>query len=215
MIEDNFRHQGLRKQLVNTIREKGIDNEKVLASIGSIPRHAFMDKAFLEYAYQDKAFPIAADQTISQPYTVAFQTQLLDVQSGMKVLEIGTGSGYQTAVLCNLGCKVFSVERHRILHKRAQKILKDLGFSPNLFFGDGFKGLPTFSPFDRILVTCGAHEVPEALLDQLKLGGKLVVPVGPRSEQIMTLLLKNDLNNYTRSTHGVFRFVPMLRDKAN
>jgi protein-L-isoaspartate(D-aspartate) O-methyltransferase len=215
MIEDNFRHQGLRRQLVHSIREKGIDNEGVLDAIGSIPRHAFMDKAFLEYAYQDKAFPIAADQTISQPYTVAFQTQLLDLQAGMKVLEIGTGSGYQTAVLCKIGCKVFSIERHKVLHQRAQRILKELGFNPKLFFGDGFKGLPLFAPFDRILVTCGAAEVPETLLEQLKVGGKMVVPVGPRSEQVMTLILKNDLNEFSRSTHGVFRFVPMLRDKAN
>lgn len=215
MIEDNFRHQGLRRQLVDALRDKGIENEQVLNAIGTIPRHAFMDKAFLEYAYEDKAFPIAADQTISQPYTVGFQTQLLDVKPGMKVLEIGTGSGYQTAVLCKMGCRVFSIERHKVLHQRANKILKDLGFSPKLFFGDGFKGLPAFAPFDRILVTCGAAAVPEVLLDQLKIGGKMVVPVGPSKEQVMTLLLKNDINDYSRSAHGIFRFVPMLRHKAN
>jgi len=211
MIEDNFRHQGLRRKLVTELKRKGIENEQVLESVGAIPRHAFMEKAFLEYAYIDKAFPIGADQTISQPYTVAFQTELLDIKKGMKVLEIGTGSGYQTSVLSKLGCKVYSIERHKVLHKKAQKLLQELGLKANLFFGDGFKGLPAFSPFDRILVTCGADHVPEELTRQLKPDGKMVVPIGSGNEQVMTLILKNEDNSLKISEHGIFKFVPMLR----
>jgi protein-L-isoaspartate(D-aspartate) O-methyltransferase len=173
-----------------------------------------MEKAFLEYAYIDKAFPIGADQTISQPYTVAFQTELLDVQKGMKVLEIGSGSGYETSVLSKMGCKVYSIERHQVLHKKAQKLLQELGLKANIFFGDGFKGLPAYSPFDRVLVTCGADHLPQELIRQLKPHGKMVVPIGNGNEQVMTLILKNEDNSFESSEHGVFRFVPMLKDKA-
>jgi protein-L-isoaspartate(D-aspartate) O-methyltransferase len=214
MIEDNYRHQGLRKKLINEIRAKGIDNEAILIVMGSIPRHVFFENAFLEYAYADKAFPIEAGQTISQPYTVAFQTGLLDVRKGMKVLEIGTGSGYQASILCALGCKVFSVERQQILHKRASKLLKQLNFSPKLFFGDGFKGLNAFAPFDRILITCGASNIPYELVDQLNIGGKMVIPIGSGNEQVMTLLLKKENNSIHTSEHGIFRFVPMLKNKV-
>ncbi len=215
MIEDTFRHQGMRRKLVDEIRSKGIDNELVLKAIGEIPRHAFMDPAFLEFAYQDRAFSIASDQTISQPYTVAFQTQLLDIQPGMKVLEIGTGSGYQTSVLYKMKAKVYSIERHRTLYKQADTILTELGYKAKLFFGDGFKGLPTFGPFDRILVTCGAPVIPEALLEQLRPEGIMVVPLGSGIEQIMTKVLKNNNNINEITEHGVFRFVPMLKNKVN
>ena len=173
-----------------------------------------MDKAFLEYAYEDKAFPIESEQTISQPYTVAFQTQLLNVSKGMKVLEIGTGSGYQTSVLCKIGCRVFSIERHQILHKRALRTLNALGLRPKLFFGDGFKGLPGYAPFDRILITCGASEVPQTLVDQLNIGGNMVIPLGSGNEHVMTLILKKENNELTVTKHGKFRFVPMLKDKS-
>jgi protein-L-isoaspartate(D-aspartate) O-methyltransferase len=215
MLQDTFRHQGLRKQLVAELRKKGIVNEAVLEAIGKIPRHLFMDNAFLEIAYQDKAFPIACDQTISQPFTVAYQTQLLDPKKGEKVLEIGTGSGYQSAVLAEMGAKVFSIERHKPLFESSRKILDALNYPMvKTFFGDGFKGLPAFGPFDKILVTCGAPEIPLKLIEQLKTGGLMVIPVGPLSEQTMTSVLKKP-NGETEIIHfDKFRFVPMLENKA-
>ncbi len=210
---DSLRHQGMRKKLVEAIRKKGIAEEKVLEAIGKIPRHVFMDNAFLEYAYEDRAFPIAAGQTISQPYTVAYQSQLLLLNKGDKVLEIGTGSGYQTAVLCELGAKVYSIERHRELFEKTKKLLGELNHYPKLFFGDGFKGLAAFAPFDKIIVTCGAPEVPEELLKQMKTGGILVVPVG-LGDQVMVTMLKKGDNQYERIDLDTFRFVPMLENKV-
>ncbi|WP_298897062.1 protein-L-isoaspartate(D-aspartate) O-methyltransferase [uncultured Psychroserpens sp.] len=212
-MKDTLKHQGLRQKLVATIKKKGITNEQVLNAIGKIPRHLFMDSGFLDHAYQDKAFPIAADQTISQPYTVAFQTELLQVKSGDKVLEIGTGSGYQTAVLCVLGAKVFSIERQHELYKKTSKFLPKLGYRAKKFiFGDGYIGLESEAPFDSIIVTAGAPFVPKPLLSQLKIGGRLVIPVGD-DIQIMTLFIRKGLKEFEQHEFGEFRFVPLLEDK--
>ncbi len=213
MMIDTFKHQGLRRQLVTDIKNKGIADAAVLAAIGKIPRHYFMDNAFVEFAYSDKAFPIASGQTISQPFTVAFQSQLLGVQKGEKVLEIGTGSGYQTAVLCELGAKVFSIERHKILSDKAKNILLALHYNPKTFFGDGFKGLPAFAPFDKIIITCGAPGIPPALLDQLKPCGMMVIPVG-ENVQVMKSVLKLPSGETEVVDFDQFRFVPMLGDKV-
>lgn len=212
-MKDTYRHQGKRQQLVKTVKKKGITDEKVLAAIGKIPRHLFMDSSFEDHAYQDKAFPIAADQTISQPYTVAFQTELLEVKKGEKVLEIGTGSGYQTAVLCELGAKVYSIERQRELYKKTKTFLSKIGYRPkHLSFGDGYKGLPEYAPFDKIIVTAGAPEVPKDLLGQLKVGGRLVIPVGT-DVQTMTLFIRKSAKEFDKKEFGAFRFVPLLEDK--
>ncbi len=213
-MKDTFKHQGLRQQLVRLIESKGITDEKVLRAIGKIPRHLFMDSGFLDHAYQDKAFPIGAGQTISQPYTVAFQTELLKVASGDKVLEIGTGSGYQTAVLCEIGAKVFSVERQLELFKKTSKFLPKLGYrAKKLIFGDGYKGLPEEAPFDSIIVTAGAPFVPKPLLSQLKEnGGRLVIPVG-EDVQVMTLFVRKGAKEFEKHEFGEFRFVPLLEDK--
>jgi protein-L-isoaspartate(D-aspartate) O-methyltransferase len=212
-MKDTTRHQGKRRQLVQTIVSKGIKDTKVLAAIGKIPRHLFMDSSFEDHAYQDKAFPIAADQTISQPYTVAFQTELLDISKGQAVLEIGTGSGYQTAVLCELGAKVYSIERQQELFKKTKLFLSKLGYRPKyLSFGDGYKGLPEYAPFDRIIVTAGAPFVPKPLLAQLAIGGRLVIPVG-EGVQIMTLYVRKDATTFEKKEFGDFRFVPLLEDK--
>lgn len=212
---DGFRHQGLRKRLVELLRGKGIVDEQVLKAIGLVPRHQFIDDtAFLELAYQDIAFPIGCGQTISQPYTVAFQSQLLALKPGMKVLEIGTGSGYQTAVLLKMGCKVFSIERHRPLYLQTKDRLQRMGMRPSLSYGDGYLGLPKEGPFDRILVTCGAPEIPGALPLQLKVGGLLIVPVGEGAEQRMLKLQRIENGGFTQVDMGAFRFVPMLQDTA-
>lgn len=212
-MKDTFRHKGLRQKLVDTIKTKGIKDENVLQAIGDIPRHLFMDSGFLDHAYQDKAFPIAADQTISQPYTVAFQTELLQVKKGDKVLEIGTGSGYQTAVLCVLGAKVFSIERQLELFKKTSKFLPKIGYrAKKLVFGDGYKGLPEEAPFDSIIVTAGAPFVPKPLLQQLKIGGRLVIPVGD-NVQVMTLYIRTGEKEFEQHEYGEFRFVPLLEDK--
>jgi len=214
MIEDTFRHQGMRRKLVDEIRKKGISNEQVLQAVGDVPRHLFLDKAFLEIAYQDKALPIDAGQTISQPYTVAYQSQLLLLEKGMKVLEIGTGSGYQTSVLFKLGVKVYTIERHKVLHSKTQQLLNELNYSVKQFFGDGFKGLPAFAPFDRILITCGVGEIPGELVKQLKNGGLMVLPLGPDNEQVMTTVLKKDDQHTEIISWEKFRFVPMLENKV-
>ena len=212
-MKDSFKHKGLRQQLVKVLKNKGITNEKVLKAIGNIPRHLFMDSGFLDHAYQDKAFPIGADQTISQPYTVAFQTELLDLKKGGKILEIGTGSGYQTAVLCELGAKVWSIERQQELFKKTSKFLPKLGYRPKkLVFGDGYKGLKDEAPFDSIIVTAGAPFVPKPLLSQLKIGGRLVIPVGD-NVQIMTLFIRKGEKQFEKHEYGDFRFVPLLEDK--
>jgi protein-L-isoaspartate(D-aspartate) O-methyltransferase len=209
---DTFRHKGMRKELVAYLRTKGITDEAVLTAIDNIPRHLFMDGAFLEFAYQDKAFPIAAGQTISQPFTVAFQTQLLHIKKGDKVLEIGTGSGYQTAVLCELGAKVFTIERQRPLFLKSQQILKELGYMPKQFYGDGYIGQPNFAPFDKIIVTAGAPFIPPKLVEQLKPGGILIIPVG-ENVQTMIEIRKNTDGTTTQTEYGEFRFVPLLEDK--
>ncbi len=212
-MKDTFKHKGLRQKLVNVIKAKGIKDEKVLQAIGNIPRHLFMDSSFLDHAYQDKAFPIAADQTISQPYTVAFQTELLEVNKGDKILEIGTGSGYQAAVLCEIGAKVYSIERQQTLFKKTSKFLPKLGYMPKkLIFGDGYKGLPEEAPFDGIIVTAGAPFVPKPLLAQLKIGGRLVIPVGD-DVQTMTLFIRKGPKEFEKHELGDFRFVPLLEDK--
>lgn len=215
---DSHKHQGLRKKLVEIIRQKGITDIRVLEAINAIPRHLFMDSSFLDHAYQDKAFPIAAGQTISQPYTVAFQTQLLNLTKGSKILEIGTGSGYQAAVLCKLGSKVYTIERQQELYKRTKLFLDKIGFKPKkMIFGDGYKGLPDEAPFDGIIVTAGAPFIPKPLLSQLKVGGRLVIPVDIEEKgekvQMMTLIIRKDQSTFEKEELGVFRFVPMLQNK--
>ncbi|WP_115123175.1 protein-L-isoaspartate(D-aspartate) O-methyltransferase [Marinirhabdus gelatinilytica] len=212
-MKDTPKHQGLRKKLVQTLERKGIANPEVLKAIGYIPRHLFMDSGFLDHAYVDKAFPIAADQTISQPYTVARQTELLDLKRGDTVLEIGTGSGYQTAVLLEMGMQVYSIERQHELFKITKRFLPKLGYrAKKLVFGDGYKGLPETAPYDGIIVTAGAPYVPKPLLAQLKVGGKLVIPVGEHS-QIMTVFNRASPTNFEKEEFGEFRFVPLLEDK--
>jgi protein-L-isoaspartate(D-aspartate) O-methyltransferase len=211
---DSFRHQGLRKQLVALIKEKGITSQLVLDAIGKVPRHLFMDNAFLEFAYQDKAFPIDCGQTISQPYTVAYQSQLLGIEKGDKVLEIGTGSGYQASVLSLMGARVYTIERHKPLFESTRKRLSELGYPVKTFYGDGFKGLPSFAPFDKVLVTCGAPHIPDQLLSQLKPGGVMVIPVGSLSEQVMTTVLKHPDGSTEVIELDKFRFVPMLEEKS-
>ncbi len=211
-MKDLPKHKGLRNQLVKIVRDKGIADEKVLSAIAKIPRHLFMDSGFIDFAYQDKAFPIAASQTISQPYTVAFQTELLQIDRGEKVLEIGTGSGYQTAVLIELGAQVYSIERQKELYEITRKFLPRLGYvAKKLNFGDGYKGWPEFAPFDKIIVTAGAPFVPAPLLTQLKLGGRLVIPVG-EDVQVMTLFVRKGEKEFEKHEFGDFRFVPMLKE---
>jgi protein-L-isoaspartate(D-aspartate) O-methyltransferase len=212
---DSFMHQGLRKQLVEKLAKKGIKNAQVLEAINKIPRHLFMDNAFVSFSYQDKAFPIGSGQTISQPYTVAFQTQLLDLKPYEKVLEIGTGSGYQAAVLTLMHADVYTIERQRDLFKKTKDFLPELGYKCNFVYGDGYKGLPKFAPFDKIIVTCGAPFVPEDLLKQLKVGGKMVVPIGEGDVQVMHLIEKISETKNKATTHGEFLFVPMLNDREN
>lgn len=212
-MKDTFRHKGKRQQLAAIVEAKGVKDKKVLAAINKIPRHLFMDSSFEDHAYQDKAFPIAADQTISQPYTVAFQTELLEIQKGDTVLEIGTGSGYQTAVLCELGAKVYSIERQRELYKKTKVFLANIGYRPKyLSFGDGYKGLEEYAPYDKIIVTAGAPFVPKPLLAQLKVGGRLVIPVG-ENVQVMTLFVRKSNKEFDKKEFGDFRFVPLLEDK--
>lgn len=203
----------MRNRLAKIVEAKGITDQAVLSAIKKIPRHLFMDSSFEDHAYQDKAFPIAADQTISQPYTVAFQTELLQVDKGSKVLEIGTGSGYQAAVLLELGVDVYSIERQQELFKKTKLFLSKLGYRPKkLIFGDGYKGLPDEAPFDAIVVTAGAPYVPKPLLEQLKIGGRLVIPVG-NDPQIMTLFVRTGEKTFEKKEFGSFRFVPLLEDK--
>lgn len=214
-MQDSFRHKGLRKKLVESIRDKGISNQIVLDAINNIPRHLFMDTAFVNFAYQDKAFPIGSGQTISQPYTVAFQTDLLSVNHYDKVLEIGTGSGYQAAVLSLLKADVYTIERQKDLYNKTKEFLPSLGYHCNFFYGDGYKGLTNFAPFDKIIITCGAPSLPEELLKQLKVGGKMVAPIGESDVQIMHLIEKISKNDHKITTHGKFSFVPMLNNKES
>ena len=214
MLQDLPRHKGLRNQLVATLKVKGIKNKKVLEAISNVPRHLFMDSGFIDFAYQDKPFPIAADQTISQPYTVAFETELLEVKEGSKILEIGTGSGYQTAVLIELKAIVYSIERQKELYDKAKKFLPKVGYVPKkLIFGDGYIGLEEEAPFDGIIVTAGAPYVPNPLLSQLKIGGKLVIPVGD-DVQKMTVFTRKGEKEFDKKEYGDFRFVPMLKNSV-
>lgn len=210
-LQDTLRHQGLRKRLVEGIRIKGIKDENVLAAIGKVPRHLFMDSSFLQFAYKDQAFPIGAGQTISQPFTVAMQSQLLQVDRHDKILEVGTGSGYQAAVLLEMGATVYTIERQRELYLKSQALLPQIGYHPKFFYGDGYKGLPTYGPFDKIIITAGAPVIPEELLTQLKVGGRMVIPMGPREKQTMYVVVKTSETEYYKESHGTFVFVPMLK----
>jgi len=215
-MEDNYRHKGLRQKLTENIRRKGIQDEGVLKAVNNIPRHLFLDSGFLEFAYQDKPFPIGSGQTISQPYTVAFQTELLEIKKGDKVLEIGTGSGYQACVLAEMGAKVFTVERQKKLYQKTKELLPKLGYRTiKCFYGDGNKGAPAFAPFDKILITAAAPEVSGDLISQLKPGGLLVVPYGSGEVQQMIRLRKNANGEIEQEEFGSFRFVPMLKNKAD
>lgn len=212
---DSFEAKGKRQKLINSLKDKGIENAEVLDAMNRVPRHQFMDHAFLNHAYQDKAFPIASGQTISQPYTVAYQTSLLAVSKRSKVLEIGTGSGYQAAILIEMGVRVYTIERHRVLFEKAQEILGRLGYSAHFFFGDGFEGKHQYGPYDGILVTAAAPDIPEQLLKQLKIGGRLVVPVGEGDSQQMKLVIRTGEDEYETTNHGLFAFVPMLKGVVN
>ncbi|MCE3295019.1 MAG: protein-L-isoaspartate O-methyltransferase [Crocinitomicaceae bacterium] len=212
MYLDSFKHKGMRRQLIDELRQRGITSEAVLEAFDAIPRHYFLDLAFVNQAYSNMAFQIGAGQTISHPYTVAFQTQLLDLKKGDKVLEIGTGSAFQTCILCQLGAKVFSIERQRELFVKAKHIIHHFGFNPRLFFGDGYKGQTSYAPYDKVLITCGAPFVPQALLDQLKIGGVLVIPVGNLEKQEMIRITKRGENDYHEERFGEFSFVPMLEN---
>ena len=201
--------------MVDGLKIKGIRDELVLDAINKVPRHLFMESGFLNFAYKDQAFPIGAGQTISQPYTVAFQTQLLEIEKNDRVLEVGSGSGYQAAVLLEMGAKVFTVERQKELYLKVQKFLPSIGYSPACFFGDGYKGLPSFAPFDKIIVTAGAPSVPDDLKKQLKEGGRMVIPVGDSNKQEMYVVIRVSENEYRTEKHGRFMFVPMLKGIVN
>ncbi|MEK6154302.1 protein-L-isoaspartate(D-aspartate) O-methyltransferase [Flavobacteriaceae bacterium 3-367] len=212
-MKDTLKHSGMRNKLADTLSAKGITDKTVLDAIRTVPRHLFLDSGFEDHAYQDKAFPIGAEQTISQPYTVAFQTALLELKPRDKVLEIGTGSGYQTAVLLHLKTKVYTIERQLELFKKTNIFFKKMGYRPKkVIFGDGYKGLPEEAPYDAIVVTAGAPKVPKALMAQLKIGGRLVIPIGVE-EQIMTRYLRKSEKEFEKTTYGSFRFVPLLEDK--
>ena len=211
---DNYRQKGARKILAEELRKKGIDDERVLGAIEKVPRHFFFDETFWNQAYRDIAFPIGEDQTISQPYTVAYQSQLLHINNGDKVLEIGTGSGYQTCVLMELGAKVYTIERQEKLYNRTIQVLPHMGYKPKFFLGDGSKGIASDAPYDKIIVTAGAPTVPDVLLKQLKIGGIMVIPVGDEKTQKMVTILKVAENDYEKIVLDTFRFVPLVGDKA-
>lgn len=209
-MNDTSKYSSEVEQLVLGLRHKGIADERILDAIGKIPRHEFVSDHLLDRAYEDKPLPIDKEQTISQPYTVAFQTELLELEPGDKVLEIGTGSGYQAAVLCEMGVDVYSIERHQLLYKKAQTLLDSLGYHPHLFYGDGYQGLTEHAPFDKILITAATKEFPPKLLKQLKVGGLMVAPIGDSVRQVMTVIRRLDADRYEESEHGIFIFVPMI-----
>ncbi|MDC1216785.1 MAG: protein-L-isoaspartate(D-aspartate) O-methyltransferase [Flavobacteriales bacterium] len=212
-MNETTKHKGLRRHLIQRLRIKGIQSKDVLNLMLDVPRHLFMDPSLINFAYEDNAYPISSDQTISQPYTVAFQSELLDVSATHKVLEIGTGSGYQTAILLGLSSMVYTIERQQALFKKTQRLFLQLGYRPKKhIFGDGYKGLPTEAPFDRIIVTAGAPVVPKPLLNQLAIGGKLVIPIGEK-EQIMTRFIRTSKTSFDKEEFGRFRFVPLLENK--
>lgn len=214
MLKDTAKHQGNRRKLVDVLREKGIKDEAVLQAIGRVPRHLFLNSAFETHAYDDRPFSIGAGQTISQPHTVAVQSELLQLKKGMKVLEVGTGSGFQASVLHEMGAKVYSVERIKELYERTRALLKSFGYTVKTFFGDGNLGIPSFAPYDRIIITAGAPIVPEGLLHQLKPGGIMVIPVTVGDAEVMKTITKNPDGTLVVQEHGTFRFVPMLEDKG-
>lgn len=211
-MEDSYRHKGMRRQLVKTVQAQGITDERVLAAIGKIPRHFFFENALVEHAYEDKAFPIGAGQTISQPYTVAFQSQLLQIKPGDKILEIGTGSGYQAIVLLELGADVYTIEYQKTLYEHTKSFLPSMGYKPHFFYGDGSQGLSRFAPYDKIIVTAGAPTVPNALIDQLKVDGCLVIPVGNQKTQQMMRITKTGESKIKSEVFKDFKFVPLLGD---
>lgn len=210
-MNDTLQHKGMRRRLVETIALKGISDKNVLDAMGKVPRHLFMESSFIKFAYKDQAFPIGAGQTISQPYTVAYQTQLLKVVRNAKILEIGTGSGYQAAVLLEMGARVFTIERQQELYVKVQQVLPQMGYHPRFFFGDGYKGLPTYGPYDGIVVTAGAPFIPEDLKNQLAIGGRMVIPVNNGDHQVMTLIIRHDEKEWEKQLCGDFAFVPMLK----
>ncbi len=214
IYKDSHKHQGMRNKLIEELRNKGIKDERILNAFNAVPRHFFLDLAFQEQAYSNMPFQIGAGQTISHPYTVAFQTELMNIQKGDKILEIGTGSGYQTCILCEMGAKVFSIERQRELHLKVKEIINHFNYNPRLSYGDGYKGLPTFAPFDYILVTCGAPFIPPALVEQLKIGGKLIIPLGEGNIQKMVVLTRTTEDSEDVVDYGDFSFVPMLENTA-
>lgn len=211
---DSAKHKGMRKKLIQELREKGIEDEQVLRAFDLVPRHFFLDLAFVNQAYSNVAFQIGEGQTISHPFTVALQSQLLNLQKGEKVLEIGTGSGFQTGILLKMGAKVYSIERQRKLYLSTNALFNELNYNAKLFYGDGFKGLPTYAPFDKIIVTCGAPFLPEMLIEQLKPNGILVIPIGEGEQQIMHRYTKISESEVEKETFGVFSFVPMLEQTA-
>lgn len=213
-MEDSYKHKGMRRQLVRVLRQKGVTSEWVLKAIEKVPRHFFFDNALLEHAYQDKAFPIGEGQTISQPYTVAFQSEKLDIQPGEKVLEVGTGSGYQACVLIELGAKVYTIEYNKVLFGRTRKFLPKMGYKPHFFQGDGSRGLPAHAPFNKIIVTAGAPSVPSSLIKQLAVGGTLIIPVGNEKQQQMLRIRKVDDKKIKKETFDYFSFVPLLGDEG-
>lgn len=214
-MTESFEAKGKRKKLVAELRQKGITDEEVLRAVDTVPRHLFMDPAFLAHAYIDKAFPLTSGQTISQPYTVAVQSSLLRIKKRDKILEIGTGSGYQAAILAEMGAKVYTIERHRELFQKAQSTLAAMGYSIDFFYGDGFEGKSQYGPFDGIIITAAAPEVPQSLLQQLKRGGRLVIPLGTSNSQVMTVVEKTGSDTFEYSEHGNFVFVPMLKGTVN
>ena len=211
---DNYRERGARKQLVELLKRRGIEDKRVLAAISKVPRHYFFDETFWNQAYRDIAFPIGDGQTISQPYTVAYQTELLHIERGDRVLEIGTGSGYQTCILMELGAEVYTIERQRSLYDRTIQVLPYMGYKPHFFLGDGSKGVPEYAPYDKILVTAGAPFVPDVMLKQLRIGGLMVIPVGSEKEQRMMTILRVGEQEYERIELDTFRFVPLVGDSA-
>ena len=212
IVADTHRHRGLRQKLVLELKSKGITDVRILQAFSDIPRHLFLDQTFAEWAYRDVAFPIDADQTISQPYTVAVQTMLLDISKGDKVLEIGTGSGFQACVLSHMGAKVYTIERQRTLFEKTEKLLREIGFgSIRTLYGDGFEGAPRFAPFDRIIITAGASEMPEKLLEQLRPGGIMVIPFGEGDDKDMLRIQKQEDETLKVEKRGKFRFVPFLK----